>query len=441
VTGPDPAWLEELFDYLRIPSVSADPAHAEDVRRAGEWVCDFVRRAGGEAELVPADVQPLAIGEIPASRVPARAPTVLLYGHFDVQPPAPLELWESPPFEPELRDGWIYARGAADDKGNAYLLLKAAELLAQEGTLPVNVRIAFDGEEETGGHSIVDFIAADERGADACIIFDGPMPALDVPAFGIGTRGLVYLHVRARTGVRDLHSGIYGGAALNAVHALMDSLAAVVSRPEELEAGIVPPTEEELADWLELEPGAEVLAGAGARPKDARAAEEFYLRTLASSAVEVNGFQGGEAVLQKTVLPVEAEANVSIRLAPGQDVESTAAAFERLLREDAPAGTDLEVERRSSSPAGLVPPDAPAVRLAQDAFERVLGRRPLLLRSGGTLPVVPALADRGIPSILSGFDVPEGNIHSPNERLLARYVPLGVAAARETLLAFGALGD
>ena len=435
----DPAWLEELSDWLRIPSVSADPAHAGDVRRAGEWVCEFVRGAGGAARLVDTDTFPLAVGELPASSAPESAPTVLLYGHFDVQPPEPLELWESEPFEPAVRDGYLYARGAVDDKGNAYLLLKAARLLAGEGALPVHVRVAFDGEEEIGGHSVVDFLATDERGADACLIFDSGMPREDTPAFDLGVRGLVYFHVRLRTGERDLHSGMFGGAALNAVHALMRTLEAVVAQPEQLCAGAVPPTEEELASWAELEPGASVLAAAGAQPRDEQAAEELYARTFARPAVDVNGIQGGEPVLQKTVLPVSAEANVSIRLAPGQDVEEIAAAFERLLREAAPAGAELEVERRSSSPAGLIPPDAPAVRLAQEAFERVLGRRPLLLRTGGTLPIVPALADKGIPTILSGFALPGANVHSPNERLLARYVPLGVAAARETLLAFGDL--
>jgi acetylornithine deacetylase/succinyl-diaminopimelate desuccinylase-like protein len=435
----DPAWLAELTEWLRIPSVSADPAHAGDVRRSGEWVCEFVRGAGGKAELVETESHPLAVGEIRASAGAADAPTVLLYGHFDVQPPAPLDLWESNPFEPELRDGWLYGRGTVDDKGNSYLLLKAAQLLAEEGALPVNVRIAFDGEEEIGGHSIVDFLAADERGADACLIFDSGMPRRDTPAFDLGVRGLVYFHVRLRTGERDLHSGMFGGAALNAVHALMEALAAVVALPDELRAGVIPPTEEEIRSWAELDPGADVLAGAGARPMDGAAAAEFYRRTFAGPAVDVNGLHGGEAVLQKTVLPVHAEANVSIRLAPGQDVEETVAAFERLLREAAPAGAELELERRSSSPAGLIPPGSPAVRLAQDAFEGVMGRRPLLLRTGGTIPLVPALADRDIPTILTGFALPGANVHSPNERLLAGYVPLGVQAARETLVALAGL--
>jgi acetylornithine deacetylase/succinyl-diaminopimelate desuccinylase-like protein len=436
---PDPAWLEELFEWLRIPSVSADPAHADDVRRAGQWVCDFVRGASGAADLVETETFPLAVGEIRASTEAADAPTALLYGHFDVQPPAPLELWESDPFEPEIRDGYLYARGGVDDKGNAFLLLKAAQLLAEAGALPVNVRIAFDGEEETGGHGIVDFLVADERGADVCLIFDSGMPREDVPAFDLGTRGLVYYHLRLRTGERDLHSGVFGGAALNATHALMKTLESVVSLPDDLRAGVVAPTDEERRSWEELEAGAAVLAEEGARPLDDRAAEDFYLRTLAAPAVDVHGVSAGEAALQKTVLPVAAEANVSIRLAPGQDVGEMDEAFQRLLREAAPAGADLEIERWSAAPAGLIPPDSPAVRLAQDAFERVVGRRPLLLRSGGTLPIVPALADRGIPTILSGFALPGANMHSPNERLLARYIPLGVAAARETLVALAEL--
>jgi acetylornithine deacetylase/succinyl-diaminopimelate desuccinylase-like protein len=435
----DPAWLAELSEWLRIPSVSADPAHADDVRTAGEWVCEFVRGAGGTAELVDTETHPLAVGEIRASSGADEAPTVLLYGHFDVQPPAPLELWESDPFGPELRDGYLYCRGAVDDKGNSYLMLKAARLLAEEGALPVNVRVAFDGEEEIGGHSIVDFLAADERGADACLIFDGGMPRVDTPAFDLGVRGLVYFHVRLRTGERDLHSGLFGGAALNAVHALMRTLEAVVSLPDELRAGVIPPTEEEVDSWLELDSGADLLADAGARPMDESAEADFYRRTLAGPAVDVNGIHGGEPVLQKTVLPVFAEANVSIRLAPGQDVDELAAAFERILRDAAPAGAELEVERRSSAAAGMIPPDAPAVRLAQDAFERVVGRRPLLLRSGGTIPLVPALADRSIPTILTGFALPDANMHSPNERLLARYIPLGVETARETLVALSGL--
>jgi acetylornithine deacetylase/succinyl-diaminopimelate desuccinylase-like protein len=436
-------WLEELSELLRIPSISADPERKEDVRRAAEWVAEFVQRMGGSAELVETPTFPLAVGEVRASSGADSAPTVLCYGHFDVQPPAPLDQWESDPFEPTVRDGWLYGRGTADDKGQLWALLKGAEELAAAGELPVNVRFVCDGEEETGGHQVVEFIEADERGADAAVIFDGAMLRRGAPIFYVATRGLVYFHVRVRTGERDLHSGVFGGAALSATHALMQVLRGVIAEnglpPEPLRAGVAAPTDEELAAWRELEPGSELLAEGGARPADARAAEEFYVRTWAQPAVDVNGFVGGEPNLQKTVLPVSAEANVSIRLAPGQHPDEIAPVFTRLVQEAAPDGAEVEIERWSSAPPGLIPPDAPAIRLAQDAFERVVGTRPVLIRVGGTLPIVPALADKGIATVLTGFDLPEGNIHSPNERLLVEHIPLAVEAAKELYRAFATL--
>jgi acetylornithine deacetylase/succinyl-diaminopimelate desuccinylase-like protein len=432
---PPADWMEELFELLRIPSVSADPGHADDVVRAGEWVRDFIRAAGGEAELVPTAHQPLVIGEIRATEDADSAPTVIAYGHFDVQPEAPLEEWESSPFEPSVRDGWLYARGVADDKGQLYLLLKAAALLASEGALPVNVRFTCDGEEESGGHSIVEFLAADERGGDACVIFDGGMLKPGVPVFEVATRGIAYFHVRVRTGERDLHSGMFGGGALNATHALMEVLAAVLPRdglvPEPLRAGMIRPSDEEIASWNELDSGGEVLAAQGARPADPRAAEELYIRTWVEPAVDVHGLSGGSPVLQKTVLPVVAEANVSIRLVPGQDDKAIAAEMERLMREAAPEGAELEIECLATAPAALVQPDDPVIRLGQDAFETVVGARPLLLRVGGSLPVMAALEAKGVPTILTGFDLPEGNIHSPNERFRVEHVSLGVETAKE----------
>jgi acetylornithine deacetylase/succinyl-diaminopimelate desuccinylase-like protein len=437
------AWLEELSEWLRIPSISAERSHAQDVLRAGEWLCDFVRGAGGSAELVDWNGQPLALGELRASGGARDAPTILCYGHFDVQPPAPLDEWESPPFEPTVRDGWLYARGVADDKGQLYLLLKAAELLARGGSLPVNLRFACDGEEETGGHSIVEFLAEDQRGADACVIYDSDMERRGVPAFNLATRGLVSFDLRVRGGTRDLHSGMYGNAALNAVHALMQTLGGVLPRdgclPEPLREGIAAVTEEERAAWAEVTPGARALEEAGAVPYDGRAGDEFYERTWARPAVDVNGILGGKPGLRNTTIPAAAQANFTIRLAPGQDVETIAAAAERLLREAAPEGATLELVRDSSAPPGLVSPDSPAIRLALEAFERALGVRPLLIRSGGTLPIVPALAEKGIPTVLTGFALPESNVHSPNERLLVEYVPLGVEAARELFRAFADL--
>ena len=437
------AWLDELSELLRIPSVSADPQHAGDVRRAGEWVRDFVRRAGGEAELQETDSQPLVVGDIPASSGDGDAPTILVYGHFDVQPPAPLELWDSDPFEPTIRDEWIYARGVADDKGQLWTLLKGAALLATDGALPVHLRIACDGEEEIGGHSIVEFLANDERGADACIIFDSAMERRGVPAVCTGTRGVMSFELQVRSGARDLHSGVFGNAALNATHALMQALGGIMPRggrlPEALREGIEPPSDEERASWNELTSGAEALRAAGAVPYDADAADEFHLRTTAEPSVDVNGILGGKPGLPNTTIPVAAQANFSVRLAPGQDVSTVAAAVERLIREAAPAGAEIDLQLRGGAPPGLVSPDEPAVQIALEAFEHVMGTRPLLSRSGGTLPIVPALVDNGIPTILSGIATPESNIHSPNERVLLEYLPLGVDIARELYTRLGAL--
>ena len=436
--------LDRLAEWIAIPSVSADADRADDVRRAGEWLCEQIRAAGGEAELVDWEGHPLALGELRASSNADGAPTVLCYGHFDVQPPDPLELWETPPFQASVRDGDVFGRGVADDKGQLFLLLEAASRLARAGELPVNVRFACDGEEETGGHSIVDYLAADERGADVCVIFDTGMVELDRPAFNIATRGLCYFHVTLRTGGRDLHSGLYGGAGLNALNTLTRVLQAVLPGadgrlPEPLRAGIVPPSDDERAAWSVLPEGASELADQGARPTDPAAAEEFYLRTWAEPAVDVNGIAGGSPHLQKTVLPVEAVANVSIRIAPGQHPDEIAPAFERLLREATPEGADLEVELWASSEPGLVDQSSEAVQLALEAFERTLGVRPLLIRSGGTLPIVPALEQKGIPTVLTGFALPDSNIHSPNERLRAEYVPRGIEAAQELFRAFAGL--
>lgn len=442
--GIDEKWLSELAAWLAIPSISADPARRDDVRRAGEWVRDFVRSAGGDAAVLDWKGQPLVVGEIRASGRPANAPTVICYGHFDVQPVDPLELWESPPFEATVRDGWLYARGAADDKGQLFLLLKATEGLAHAGELPVNVRFLCDGEEEVIGTSVVEYLEADDRGADAAVIFDSGFHRRGVPVFNVATRGLCHYHVRVTTAARDLHSGMFGGAALNATHALLDTLRAVLPRdgmlPEELRSGIADPKEAELADWRRLKTGADVLAAQGAVPADPGAADAFYRRTWAEPSVDVHGLAGGSAHVQKTIVPSEAEANVSIRLAPGQEVETIGAAFEGLLRAAAPTGAALELTQTAASPPGLLDPGSRVVALGLEAFERALGVRPLLVRGGGTLPIVPALAAKGIPTLLTGFDLPEGNAHAPNERIALDLVRQGVDAARELFRQLAELG-
>jgi acetylornithine deacetylase/succinyl-diaminopimelate desuccinylase-like protein len=444
VTAIDPAWLDELRDLLRIPSVSADPAHADGVVAAAEWVAEKVRRSGGAAELVPFGERPMVVGEIPASTDPGNAPTILCYGHFDVQPPAPLELWESDPFEATIRDEWLYARGVADDKGQLWMLLHAAGQLAAEGALPINIRLVSDGEEEVGGQSIVEFLQQDERGADACVIFDGAMERRDLPAISVATRGLAAFNLRVTTGQRDLHSGMYGNAALNAIHALNQTLTGILPRdgrvPEELRVGIVPATDEERAGWAKQPGGADVLREAGAVPYDPRAADEFYLRTTAETSVDVNGILGGKPGLKNTTVISEAQANFTVRLAPGQTPTAVVPEVERLLHEAAPDGATVEVEELpGSTRPGLVAADSQVIKVAQDAFEHAFGVRPILTRSGGTLPIMPALMDKGIPTILTGFALPESNVHSPNERMLVEFFPRGVQTIKELYTRLGDL--
>ena len=438
------SWLDELREFIAIPSVSADPAHQDDLTRAAEWVRDFVKRSGGEAELVRHGDRDLVIGDIPANANGAGAATVMIYGHFDVQPPAPLELWESPPFELQERDGWYYARGIADDKGQLYTLLKAAQVLREQNALPVNLRIACDGEEEIGGHSIVDFIRDDERGADACIIFDGGMTRPEQPEFMLATRGLVAFHLKVRTGERDMHSGYYGGAALNAIHVLIRGLSAVIAKdgllPDQLRIGRAPLSQIEVDSAKTLPPGWQLIDEAGATPLDANAADDFYDRTWAEPSLDVNGIRGGKPEFLNTTLIVEGEARFTIRLAPGQDPDTIAAAVERLIRAAVPEGAQVDLIRENSAPPGVFSPDTRAIQLGLEAFKKALGTKPLLVRVGGTLPIYPALAEKGIPTIGTGFALPESNVHSPNERLRVQDIDRAVAAASELYRSLAALG-
>jgi acetylornithine deacetylase/succinyl-diaminopimelate desuccinylase-like protein len=436
---------DQLAELIAIPTVSADSERTPDIEKAAAWVAERIRAAGGDADLVRRNGgRPLVIGEIRASTSADSAPTVISYAHFDVQPPDPLELWDSPPFELAERDGWLYARGVADDKAQLLMLVEGARQLAAAGELPVNVRFALDPEEEVGGQDIVQWVTADERGADAAIVFDGDMVERGVPTFNTALRGLCYFNVTVRTGERDLHSGLFGGVALNAMHALMQSLSAVVAKdgrvPEPLRVGIVPPAAHEIEGWKTLTDGAEQLAEVGARPSDANALDEYYLRTWAEPSVDVHGLAGGSPDLVKTVLPVEARANVSIRIAPGQNVADVSAAFERLLREAAPAGAELEVTLQSAAEPGLVSADAPALTLAREAFEEVFERPSRLVRVGGSVPVVASLAARGIPTISNGIATSDANAHSPNEKFPAEYLVRGVEAVSETYRRLGQLG-
>ena len=274
---PHDALVAELSELIAIPSVSADPAHADDVARAAEWVAARIRGAGGDAAIEERDGRPIVLGEVRASGNDGA--TVLAYAHLDVQPPDPLDLWHSDPWAVTERDGLLVARGIADDKAHLFMLLKATELLAAAGELPVTMRFAIDTEEEVGGHSVSDWVSEDTGRADAAIVLDGGYATATLPSFCTALRGICYFHITARTGERDLHSGMFGGAALNAVEALLATLGAALPGPDErlpepLRAGIIPPTESEVAAWSVLPPGREELAeglvGRHGLPRSAR---------------------------------------------------------------------------------------------------------------------------------------------------------------------------
>ena len=426
-----PPIRDELEDWLRIPSVSTGGGDAEALGRACDWVLERIQAAGGTAERVVLNgSHPMALGELRAAR--PDAPTVLSYGHYDVQDPGPADAWESPPFEPTERDGRLYARGAADDKGNFLPLLHVACELARAGELPVNVRFLVEGEEEIGSESILRYLRDEPPQVDAAIVFDSLMADERTPAINTGARGLVQGPVEVRTGRRDLHSGLYGGAVLNATHALMDVLREVLPGPdgrvrEELRAGTATPGEAERGSWGLLPSGAEMIAEAGATEVTAGAAGEFWERTGAAASVDVNMLASGEP---RTVIPCAARAQLSVRLAPGQSAEAIAAEVERLLRAAVPDGADLSVELDLADPA-LFDANDPALQLAAGAFERACGTTPAFVRLGGTLPLLAVLADQGVPTIVSGFALSADAFHAPNESYRLESLRLGELTARE----------
>jgi acetylornithine deacetylase/succinyl-diaminopimelate desuccinylase-like protein len=430
--------LSDLVEWLRIPSISTGGGRPDDLRRAARWAAERVDAAGGRAELHETTGNPIVYGELHAAD--PDAPTVLLYGHYDVQGPGPLDGWTSPPFEPEVRDGRLYARGACDDKGNFYPWLHAACELAREGSLPVHVRVVCEGEEEAGSESVLDWIAEDEGPADCAIVADSGMADEQTPAITVALRGLVMLHVRVRTARSDLHSGLYGGSVLNALHALHGMLAQVLPGldgrvRDELRVGIEPPSPDEIQSWSRLTPGDDLIAAGGGRPVHGAAGDEYYMRNGADASLDVNRISGGEG---RTVVPASAEAWVSMRLAPGQQAARIAPVFEQLIRDAAPAGADVEIGAHLAEPASFDVKE-PAIRLAAEAFDRATGMRTACLRSGGSIPIVAALAQRGIPTVVTGFALAADGIHGPDESYRLESLRLGELAARETYAALAAL--
>jgi acetylornithine deacetylase/succinyl-diaminopimelate desuccinylase-like protein len=418
--------LEELKDFLRIPSISTLPEHAGDIRHAAGFVADSLRAAGLEhIEIIPTAKHPLVYADW--LHAPGK-PTVLCYGHYDVQPPDPLEQWTSPPFEPALRDGNLYARGSSDDKGQMYMHIKAVEALrAVHGTLPVNLKFLIEGEEEIGGESVAKYVAqnAAKLKADVALVSDTALYAEGIPTLCIGLRGLVYTEIEARGPSRDLHSGLYGGAAPNAVFGLVELLAklkdanGVIQIPGMYD-DVEPPAPAEKQSWSTLpfnesdflkrevgstrltgEPGYSVLERVWARP-----------------TLEVHGIAGGfTAAGSKTVIPAKATAKVSMRLVPKQNPEKIVAAYKKFVHENTPCGIQTEVRVLGASPAVMVNPDHPAIHTAARAFRDILGRETVFIRSGGSIPIVGDFATHlGIPTILMGFGLPDDGLHSPNEK-------------------------
>jgi acetylornithine deacetylase/succinyl-diaminopimelate desuccinylase-like protein len=426
-----PPIREELEEWLRIPSISTAGGHRDALARACDWVIARIEAAGGRADRVSVDgSHPMAVGELRAAR--DGAPTVLAYGHYDVQHPGPLEKWETPPFEPTERDGRLYARGAADDKGNFLPLLHVACELASAGELPVNVRFLVEGEEEIGSDSVMRYLRGQPPEVDAAIVFDSLMADEETPAIDTGSRGMVAGPVEVRTGRRDLHSGIYGGAVLNATHVLMGVLREVLPGPdgrvrEELRAGVTPPGEVERESLSRLPSGEAMLVEAGAREVTPGGADEFWERTGAAPSVDVNMIWAGEP---RTVIPSSATAQLSMRLAPGQSAREMAAVLERLLRAAVPDGAELTVDFDLADPA-LFDANDPVLQLAAGAFERACGTPPAFVRLGGTLPLLAVLAEQGVPTIVSGFALGADAFHAPNESYRLESLRLGELTARE----------
>jgi len=419
-------FLEELKEFLRIPSISTLPEHAKDTHRAAEFVAAKLHDAGLEnIELIETDRHPLVYADW--LHAPGK-PTVLCYGHFDVQPPDPLELWDTPPFEPSERNGNLYARGSADDKGQMYSHIKAVETLrAVNGTLPVNLKFLIEGEEEVGGISVAEYVAknAAKLKADVALVSDTEMYAPGLPTLNVGLRGLLYMEIEARGPARDLHSGLYGGAAPNAVFGLVELLSKMKDAGGRIQIpgiydDVEPPSAEEKASWEHLPfDEKEYLANeVGSTELTGEEGYSVFERTWARPTFEVHGIGGGfTGVGAKTVIPAKAVAKVSIRLVPLQDPDKVMKSVEKFVKDNAPRGVQFEVRSLSSGPGLMVNTDHRAIQVAAKAFSDIYGKPTVFTRSGGSIPIVGDFATHvGIPTILMGFGLPDDGLHSPNEK-------------------------
>jgi acetylornithine deacetylase/succinyl-diaminopimelate desuccinylase-like protein len=427
--APDqqPRLLKELTEFLSIPSISALPAHKADCRAAAQWLvedlqrlhCPVVRVIEGK------EGHPLVWAEGP--KVPG-APTLLIYGHYDVQPVDPVDEWISPPFAPTVRDGKLYARGTADDKGQVFCLLRAYEaILDADGIPPLNVHFIFEGEEECGGHVIDDFLTAEpERTrADAALVCDMSYYATGIPAVYTALRGICYAEITVRTLQRDLYSGTYGGVAPNAVETLVRLLSDLkdadgkINIPK-LYKSVVPPTKAELKSWNRLPFKKKEFLQDEVTGKAITGLKKYSIfeRTWALPTFEIHGIRGGfVGDGAKTVIPAAATAKVSLRLVPGLPFAQVAKGLERAVKAAAPSYADVEVKILHGSDPVLIDVSHPAFAVLDQAFKEVAGKPAVRVRAGGSIPIVPRLGASGAPVLLTGIGLPDDGLHSPNEKL------------------------
>ncbi len=426
-------FLAELDEFLRIPSISTAPEHATDVRRAADFVAAQLEAAGLEnVEIIETQRHPLVYADW--LHAPGK-PTVLCYGHYDVQPPDPLELWHTAPFEPTLRDGNLYARGSADDKGQMYMHIKAVEALRalHNGKLPLNVKFLIEGEEEVGGASISKYVPANKEKlkADVALVSDTALYAEGIPTLCIGLRGLIYTEVECTGPARDLHSGLYGGAAPNAISGLIEVLSRAKTPDGVIQVpgiydDVANPDPAELASWrsLPFSEGEFLSKEVGSTKLTGEAGYSVLERTWSRPTMEVHGIAGGfTGTGAKTVIPAKATAKVSFRLVPNQNPEKIIQGFRDFLKANTPAGCTLDLKVLSGGPAIVVNPRHPAIACAAQVFGEELGRPTVFTRSGGSIPIVGEFATYlGIPTVLMGFGLPDDGLHSPNEKYcLANY--------------------
>ena len=418
--------LRELFDFLSIPSISSSPEHALDCRGAADWLVKHFRALGCPvATLLEGEGHPVVWAESP--RVPG-APTLLIYGHYDVQPVDPVHEWLSPPFQPTIRDGRVYARGAADDKGQVYGLIKAYEaILDRDKRPPLNINFLIEGEEESAGKTIATILQREpERTkADCVLVADMSYYAPGWPAVYTALRGLCYAEIHVRTLQRDLHSGSYGGAAPNAVETLTRLLTRLKKESGRIEVAklyeaVEPPSKRELKAWHALPFNEEAFMRDEVTARALTGLRKYSVleRVWALPTFEIHGIRGGfTGEGAKTVIPAEATAKVSLRLVPGLGFEKVGRWLTRAVERLAPEYADVEVKLLHGGDPVEVDVKDPAFELLDQAFEAVVGKKAVPVRSGGSIPVIPLLGQSGAPVILTGFGLPDDGLHSPNEKI------------------------